>query len=1022
MAASTTQTRTKQPLARKPRASFSAVTTLARWRWRQSGSLLLLTGLGIMAAIVIMCTVPLLSTVTNTAGLRSTLNADPINRELQIDTSIQGLSSQLIKDVHNQVDPLVQQRLHPYLTNQVQSSLQFPGMSILTPKPQHSGNQLQLFASTPPQLQAHISLIEGKLPSATSGELELMLTRESALGMHAQVGDTVVVQLPYMLNPQSQSTQNTTISMRLVGIFKPITANDRFWNSSSFQPTMAGEWTYYNGLVSDNTLYQTFDSVARLTHSQTTLITSPVTLHWIYYINPTSISMNNLDDFSSQMNLVQTGIANKYGALSLTATTLPPYPYFKQVKLSGPLVDSSNSSGILGQFRDRISIVRIPILVISLQIIALILIFVSMMSELLVDRQADSIATLRSRGASSSQVFGSLAVQGLLISVLALIVGMLLALPLVNLMAHRLLPVIDQDALNLIANAPLLALIAEAPYALLAAGIAVLALLFTLNRATHMDVLSVRREAARTQRRPFWQRLYLDVVAAIIALAGYFASLYITTISSGGLLDIRTQTLVSSPLALIAPVFLLIACVLLFMRVFPVLLRWGSNLAGRGSGAATMLALAQMSRSPRQALRMTLLLSLATAFAIFTLVFTATQAQRTQDLAAYQAGADFSGALPAPNTLAQPPVSVQDWQERYRQIPGIVSASADYQVNGATDGISPTLTLQLEAVDLDSFAQTATWPAQSSTQSLTTMMQQLRVANEPGKIPAFVDSVIWDTLQLHPGSTFSVTFNNVTLDVYVLGQVEHIPTIIDNASDTANGQIQAQGGILTSYTDLNAAYHSIVHKQDAALPINHIWLKTSDDAATLGQVRNALTATPLRLGGLADRRALYNSMENDPLYLNLIGILTIGASTALLLALVGSLLSSWISARARLTSFAVLRALGTTPAQVVSVLSWEQAIIYLVALLLGLGFGALLSYTVVPSLAVTSIPPIAAGTSGGGNAFYALQSLLPTRLIFSSQLLLALIALIIICIGALTTMIRVVSKPSMGQALRLNED
>ena len=295
------------------------------------------------------------------------------------------------------------------------------------------------------------------------------------------------------------------------------------------------------------------------------------------------------------------------------------------------------------------------------------------------------------------------------------------------------------------------------------------------------------RVAARTRSHPFWQYLYLDIVAAIIALVGYFASLYIATINNGGLLDIRTQPLVASPLALIAPVFLLIACVLLFMRIFPVLLRWGSNLAGRGSGAATMLALAQMSRSPRQALRMTLLLSLATAFAIFTLVFTATQAQRTQDLATYQAGADFSGALPLPSTLAQPPASIQGWQERYRQLPGIVSASADYQVNGSTNGVSPPLTFRLDAVDPDSFAQTATWPAQTSTQSLATMMQRLRVVDRPGQIPAFVDSVIWNTLQLHQGSTFSASLDNVSLDVYVLGQVEHIPTIIDNASDTANG-------------------------------------------------------------------------------------------------------------------------------------------------------------------------------------------------------------------------------------------
>ncbi|GHO44858.1 FtsX-like permease family protein [Ktedonospora formicarum] len=1021
MATSTTQTQRQPSLTnRRPRASFATVATLARWRWRQSGSLLLLTGLGIMAAIVIMCTVPLLSTVTDTAGLRGTLNASPTNRELLIDTSIQGLSTQLIRDVHNQIDPLIQQRLHPYLSNQLQSTLQVPGMGILTPTPQHSGDQLQLFASTPRQLGEHISLVEGRLPNAQSNELELLLTSASAHDMRVKVGDAITLQLNYVVDPQTQSAQTTTINLRLVGIFNPSSPTDRFWNGDSFQPRKAGEWHYYDGLVSDNGLYATFDRVAQLTHGKGTITSSPLTLRWTYYLNPSSVSMNNLDEFSEQVSQMQTGIANKYGGLSPTATALSPYPYFRHVTLTGPLVDTSSNQGLLTQFRNRIAISNIPILILSLQIIALILIFVSMMSELLVDRQADAIATLRSRGASSRQVFGSLALQGILISVLALIAGALLALPLVNLLAHTLLPVTDQNALDQITSAPLQALSAEMPYALLAMLIAIVALLLTLNRATGMDVLSVRREAARTRRRPIWQRLYLDVVAALIALVGYFVSLYVTNIRNSGLLDIQTQTLVSSPLSLIAPVFLLIACMLLFLRVFPHLLTLGSRLASRSSGAATMLALAQMARSPRQALRMTMLLSLATAFAIFTLVFTATQSQRTHDLAEYQAGADFSGTLPAVSTISKTPLTPQNWQQRYSQLPGVLSASTGYVTKGATDGVSPTVTIQLEAVDPASFASTASWPAQSSTLALPELMRQLKSANQSGTVPAFVDAVVWNTLQLQPGSTFSVSIDNQSYKIRVLGMVEHIPTIVDNASDTANGQIQAQGGILTSYEAFNSAYQS-AKQQEVDLPPNHAWLKTSNDEQMLLRFRTTLANSPLRLGTMVDRRAIFAAMENDPLYLNLIGVLVIGATTALLLAIIGSLLSSWISARARLTSFAVLRALGTSPAQVASVLTWEQAIIYLASLILGLAFGALLATTVVPSLTVTSIPPTAASTLDS-TTFYALQSLLPTRLVFSSELLFALIVLILICIIALAMMIRVVSKPSMGQALRLNED
>lgn len=73
---------------------------------------------------------------------------------------------------------------------------------------------------------------------------------------------------------------------------------------------------------------------------------------------------------------------------------------------------------------------------------------------------------------------------------------------------------------------------------------------------------------------------------------------------------------------------------------------------------------------------------------------------------------------------------------------------------------------------------------------------------------------------------------------------------------------------------------------------------------------------------------LEDALSNDPLYLDLIIILTIGAITALMLAVIGDLLTSWLSVRTRLTNFAVLRALGASPGQIASVLTWEQAIVY----------------------------------------------------------------------------------------------
>ncbi|HCI80091.1 MAG TPA: hypothetical protein DHW02_10425, partial [Ktedonobacter sp.] len=207
------------------------------------------------------------------------------------------------------------------------------------------------------------------------------------------------------------------------------------------------------------------------------------------------------------------------------------------------------------------------------------------------------------------------------------------------------------------------------------------------------------------------------------------------------------------------------------------------------------------------------------------------------------------------------------------------------------------------------------------------------------------------------------------------------------------------------------------------LPVNYLWVKTKDDTASVSHVRNVLTTTQPIITPLGDRRALVSQLSQDPLTLDLLGVLALGATTALLLALLGNLLASWLNARNRQTSFVVLRALGTSSQQVAGVLTWEQGITYITAVLLGILFGALLSATAIPSLIFSTAP--VNGVVGEGisaNDFYALQHLLPVRLALPPSLIIALLILISICMIALVMMVRIVTRPELGQMLRLNED
>jgi ABC-type antimicrobial peptide transport system permease subunit len=143
--------------------------------------------------------------------------------------------------------------------------------------------------------------------------------------------------------------------------------------------------------------------------------------------------------------------------------------------------------------------------------------------------------------------------------------------------------------------------------------------------------------------------------------------------------------------------------------------------------------------------------------------------------------------------------------------------------------------------------------------------------------------------------------------------------------------------------------------------------------------------------------------------------LLIGAATALLLALIGIWVGSWLNARGRLVNFAVLRALGATPSQMRAMLVWEQAIVYLAGGALGILLGWVLSLTALPMLIFVEL-----ATNGN---FRNTPNIPPARVVVPGGTLgLALGALVVICILALILTMGALARLSLGQTLRLNED
>ena len=977
--------------------SFRSTVKLARWQIRKTWRLLLVTGMGILIAVVFVCAVPLYSQIAISAGIRTALNADPQGTYVTIHALSQHVEASPIQDVTQQIQQVMSSQLGPFIGKKAQFSLQAQGLNILShdAAPQIAHIQLTLIGETLNEAKPHLKLLSGRLPQDNSQDLEIAVTQETATSLNLAAGSSITAQAFAGNIPQAQASLRN-VTMHVVGIFKLATGNDPYWHNEDFLPEQPETGpAIYKALVSNDTLLNTLNQIyTNTTYGSSLIYLNSPDLFWYYGLDTTRIDVNNLDNLVNGLNKVLTTISSNPAS--------PPYAV--ETQSYGPI-------NTLSAYRNYISVVRIPATSLWLLLIGVVLYFVSVMTDILIDRKSEAIATLRSRGANRSQIFSTFVAQSIWLGILALIIGPILAVLLVLFFAKQTLPASSQGAINLLMLDPVQVATGLLETALIAVVVAILAMIFSIYRATRLDILSLRRETARSTRRPFWQRIGLDVIAAIIALVGYGFSIYIT---NPGVLSTRIRVLILAPITIVGAVFFILGATLLFLRLFPLLLRLLAWLATRSRTAAPLLALAQMARVPRQAVRTTLLLALATAFTIFALVFSASQAQRIQDVAGYSVGADFSGKISGSAATLK--------SSSYAQLPGILSASVGYDSSERAAQNGSDISVELRAVDANTYAQTAYWTAQESSQSLASLMEQLvtqrATASQDGVVPAIVDSSAWNILNLSPGAHFTLNDLNGPVTCVAIAEVQYIPTIDDTTESNDTSDYIPSGGVLVDYS----SYASTVLKaNNTYIPTTDVWLRSASDAASLAKARNVLLNGPLPLNNLSDRRAIIAGLQSDPLYIALLGLLTMGAVTALILALIGNLISSWQNAQTRLSSFAVLRALGSTQQQIASVLLWEQSIVYTTSLVLGMLFGIFLSLLALPTLVFTSVGGTSSGQTSSGE-FYVMQSVPPIQVVIPPLLWLVLALLIVICALAIGMMVRIVSRPSISQTLRLNED
>jgi hypothetical protein len=261
-----------------------------------------------------------------------------------------------------------------------------------------------------------------------------------------------------------------------------------------------------------------------------------------------------------------------------------------------------------------------------------------------------------------------------------------------------------------------------------------------------------------------------------------------------------------------------------------------------------------------------------------------------------------------------------------------------------------------------------------------------------GRLPVVANQAFLDATATRIGDDLNLTLFGRQQPFMVAGSVRSFPATEPN-----------EPVLVADLPTLNLVRFGATHATSAP----DEWWLTVEPAQT-DAVVGQLDDSPFSSIAIASRLGRARSLGTDPVALGIIGALALGVVAAGLFAVIGLVVSAAVSARERVTEFALLRALGLSSGQLSGWLSLENSMLAVVSLLAGTGLGLLIGWVALPFVTVTQqagvpFPPVIVSPPWAG------------------ILLLEAIGVVTLAV-TVVLLARLLRRLGIGSALRMGED
>ncbi|MEZ4503764.1 MAG: FtsX-like permease family protein [Dehalococcoidia bacterium] len=565
--------------------------------WR----LLVSVAIGTVVAAAILSSTALYSEAIRDLGLDFALeHHDRADLDVHVGQTTVAVDATSYQRARARIDPVINSALGGAVDEhlrQASTATFFPtelGGAVST-----SNDRPRAFLRFRSDIESHLVIVEGAwpdpVPEPSGAALPVAVGRETAERNGMSLGTQ------FELHP-FWDDEATPLTVEVAAIVEARDLDDPFWGGDPEAiDRRTASWETYAFHVPEATL---FGAVARL------LPGIQADLADDYRVDLESLSARTATDVADGLE----GAARTLGASE------------SRLRLDTDLIE------VLRTYDRKLFFTQVPLLILLLQIAGIVAYYLLMVSTMLVERQASEIALLRSRGATTGQLLAQYSVEALILAGLAVAVGP----PLAALVISALGPTPAFEALS--GGGFLEVRVSGTAYLLAVGGalIAFLALMVPAWRITRSTMVELRRQTARPRSTPFFLRYYLDVLfvlasALVLWQVSQREDLFTTSIFG----DLQSE-----PLLLLMPAVFLLTVGVVFLRLFPLVLRGVSMLLSQTPSTAVLVGIRSLVRNPTHYTRLILLLMFATGVGMFGASFSRTLDQSYDDRAAYASGAD----------------------------------------------------------------------------------------------------------------------------------------------------------------------------------------------------------------------------------------------------------------------------------------------------------------------------------------------------------------------------------------------